>query len=184
MPRHGTHGMDGSANFLPARARRHADFSKLALPRRRTELVGRASRQPQLQFSAELEDAVVRHRCWALSELWASPCRSCIRIKGSGLGLKGMPAYKGAAKANKFPDLRALIFSGNDRLHAVAHMQFLEELGEVVLDGADGQAKLLGDLLVGVALGNMLENLLLAIGERGLHLGVALGHQGFSLDPA
>src|SRR5262249_8031734 len=50
----------GSANFLPARARRHADFSKLALPWRRAELVGCAPYQPQLQFSAQLEDAVVR----------------------------------------------------------------------------------------------------------------------------
>src|SRR6185503_6276142 len=53
-----------------------------------------------------------------------------------------------------------------DQLDAVAHAELAQQVGPVRLDGLLGQVQDLGDLLVGVRLGDQLEHLLLARGER------------------
>src|SRR3954452_20031217 len=51
-------------------------------------------------------------------------------------------------------------------LHAIAHAELAQQVGPVRLDGLLGQVQRLGDLLVRVGLGDQLEHLLLARGER------------------
>src|SRR5262249_19548325 len=65
----------------------------------------------------------------------------------------------------------SLIAGRNSRLQAISYTHFLEQMRQINLYCADGQSQLVGDLLIGVALCDMLEELLLSIGERSLHLG-------------
>src|SRR3954454_20546291 len=61
-------------------------------------------------------------------------------------------------------------------LDAVAHAELAQQVGLVRLDGLLGQVQDLGDLLVGVRLGDQLQDLLLARGERLLRPGRGVGH--------
>src|SRR5262245_7623200 len=73
---------------------------------------------------------------------------------------------------------RSLVSRRNHRLQAIAHAQFLEKLRQINLGGANGEAELVGDLLVGVALGDVVEELLLSIAQRFLYFRHPFGEQG------
>src|SRR3954449_5810246 len=61
-------------------------------------------------------------------------------------------------------------------LHAVAHPELAQQVAAVGLDGLLAEVQDLADLLVGVRLGDQLEDLLLARRERLLGAGGLVGH--------
>src|SRR6185295_17336666 len=51
----GVHAVDNPTGHLPTATRRHADLSKLAVSRRRTQSHYNSTRQPEFQFSTQMD---------------------------------------------------------------------------------------------------------------------------------
>src|SRR5690242_15414642 len=88
----------------------------------------------------------------------AAPPRRCCRLNAF---CADAPTALSVAACN------ARLLQRQHRLDAIAHLQLLHDVGHVMLDRLFADLQLDGDLFVGTALGDVVQDLLFALGEIG-----------------
>lgn len=77
----------------------------------------------------------------------------------------------------RFFQSRQLIAGRDHRLESLANAHLFEKLRQIEFGGADAQPEPFGYLLIGVALGDVVKELLFSIAQSGQYFCVAFGHQ-------
>lgn len=136
-----------------------------ATPRSRSAVNQRAAGRTRREVAVAWCDVFVGHESplWIVSG-WCDPTVAHRWAIGYGVSASSSACADPTLAGSGFDQPTADCVAGE--LHSVVHVELLEDVRAMALDGLDADHQRVGDLLVAVALGDQLDDLLLA-GDRG-----------------